>query len=63
MFSEYITLIKKLLVRKYTSDCGNYMYAMTKRIYNGTEVETRKTHTSFQIIQVSFKAFIRIKLE
>ena len=35
----------------------------TKRIYDGVEAETRKSQASFQIIQVSFEALPRMRLE
>ena len=38
-------------------------YHEIKRIYDGVEVKTRKYQASFQIIQVSFKALPRMRLE
>ena len=34
-----------------------------KRIYDGVEAETRKSQASFQIIQVSSEALLRMRLE
>ena len=34
-----------------------------KRIYGGIKAETKKSQASFQIIQVSFEALLRMRLE